>query len=140
MNADIISAVKAAIENTTATEVPNGPVRFKFLAVEKFGEGDAVLTGFNPETGATIRLDDPKVMQELITLGAKPGERKMVEVETEDGPTEVVRRRIDGFAIEAVVTGITRKTSKSGKVRTTASVKDAKVVKSGLVLEGDWAL
>lgn len=140
MNADIISAVKAAIENTTATEVPNGPVRFKFLAVEKFGESDTVLTGFNPESGATVRIDDPKVLKDLIELGAKPGERKTVEVETDDGPMEVARRRIDGFAIEAVITSLTRKTSKSGKTRISASVKDIKVVKSGLVLEGDWAL
>ena len=140
MNADIINAVKAAIENTTAPEVPDGPVRFKSLAVEKIGEGDTVLRGFNPESGASIRIDDPKVLKELIELGAKPGERNTVEVDTDDGPVEVVRRRIDGFAIEAVITSLTRKTSKSGKIRISASVKDIKVVKSGLVLEGDWAL
>lgn len=142
MNAELINAVKAAIENNANTvEIPQGPVRFKYLALEKFGDGEPVITGFHPETGATARFEDQDILEQLKTLGAKPSQVKTVEVDTEDGPKEVARRRIEGFAIEATIIGLTQKTSKSsGKTRVSASVRDAKAVKAGLELDGDWAL
>lgn len=141
MNAEILNAIQSAIAKANVPEeVPQGPVRFKYLALEKFGDSEPVITGFHPETGATTRFEDQSVLEDLIALGAKPSQVKTVEVDTEDGPKEVVRRRIDGFAVEAAITGLTRKTSKSGKTRVSATVKDIKVVKSGLELDGDWAL
>lgn len=142
MNADLINAVKAAIENndTSAIEIPQGPVRFKFLALEKFGDSEPVITGFHPETGATARFEDQDILEQLKALGAKPAEKKTIEIETEDGPREITRRRIEGFAVEAVITNISKKKTSKDKERIRATVRDAKAVKAGLELDGDWAL
>lgn len=142
MNAELINALKATIENSAGPsniEIPQGPVRFKYLALEKFGDGEPVITGFHPETGATARFEDQSILEQLKALGAKPAEKKTVEVDTEDGPKEITRRRIDGYAIEAVITNLSKKTSKD-KERIRATVKDAKAVKAGLKLDDEWAL
>lgn len=141
MNAELINAVKAALENNANSsdlEIPQGPVRFKFLAVERFGDGERFISGFHPETGATARFDDQNLFEELKALGAKPSAKKTIEVETNDGPKEVTRRQIEGFAIEAVITNLSKKSK--GKGRIIATVKNAKAVRSGLELDEEWDL
>lgn len=143
MNAEMIKAAKAdnATTETPAThvtnELPQVPVRFNNLCLERFENDEPFISGYNPELKANIRVDDKEIKIALIALGAKPdgASGSVRTVPTSKGEAKLETYPIKGYAIEAIVTALFT----SGKT-TIAYVKDATPVKAGLELEGEWAV
>lgn len=143
MNAEMIEAAKAdnATTETPATpvtvELPQVPVKFDNLCLEKFENGEPFISGYNPELKVNIRIDDDEIKKALHALGARPdgANGSARTVPTNKGLIKVESFPIRGYAIVATVTAIFT----SGKTAT-AYIKDATPIKTGLELKDEWAV